>query len=66
MAGPEHRASYTALSNTVVGLVLIAAGVAAAGLSALSVPLTLLVFAGMAAAGAWLALGLDEVQSDAG
>ncbi len=66
MAGPEDRASYTALSNTMVGIVLIVAGVAAAGVSALSVPLTLLVFAGMAMAGAWLSLGLDEVQSDAG
>ena len=62
MAGPDNRASYTALSNTIVGLVLIGAGAAFAGLAALSVPLVIGLFAAMCFGAAAMATGLDEVQ----
>lgn len=63
MAGQDDRAGYTALSNTIVGLVLIAAGAASAGLAAISVPLVIGLFAFMCFVAAAIALGLDEVQN---
>lgn len=62
MARGEDRAAYTAVSNTAVGLFLLAAGAGAAALAALSTPLALTVFAVMSVAGAAVALGLDEVE----
>ncbi len=62
MAGPEDRASYTALSNTIVGVVLIVAGAAFAGLASLSVPLVIGLFAAMCFGAAAIATGLEEVQ----
>ena len=62
MAPEADRARYTAVSNTIVGLVLIAAGAVFAGISALSVPLVIALFAGFSLAAAWIARGLDEVQ----
>ncbi|SMY09480.1 MFS transporter [Flavimaricola marinus] len=64
MSSEEDRAAYTAVANTSVGVVLIAAGAAFAGLSALSVPLVIGVFAVMCLVAAAVARGLDEVQSD--
>ena len=62
MAGPDKRASYTALSNTIVGVVLIGAGATFAGLAAFSVPLVIGLFALMCFGAAAMATGLDEVQ----
>lgn len=64
MAPADERAAYTAVSNTAVGLFLLAAGAGAAGLAAISVPLALGVFIVMCLAGIWLAAGLDEVEND--
>lgn len=62
MADDTTRARYTALSNALIGLVLIAGG--AFGLLAdLAGPAAVLaVFAGMCVTAALLAVGLDEVQ----
>ncbi|MFG5380756.1 MFS transporter [Yoonia sp. R2-816] len=62
MAGPEDRASYTALSNTIVGLVLLVAGAGFAAIAAFSVPLVIGLFAAMCFGAAIIATGLDEVQ----
>ncbi len=62
MAGPEDRASYTALSNTIVGIVLIVAGAGFAALASLSVPLVIGLFAAMCFGAAAMATGLEEVQ----
>ena len=62
MAGADDRASYTALSNTVVGLVLLGAGGVFAGLAAFSVPLVIGLFAAMCFCAAVIATGLQEVQ----
>lgn len=62
MARPDDRATYTAVSNTLVGLFLLLAGAVSAGLAAMSVPLALWAFLVMSLAGAWIAAGLDEVE----
>lgn len=62
MAGAEDRASYTALSNTVVGLFLLGAGAASAAVAAISVPLVIGLFAAMCFCAAVIATGLEEVQ----
>ena len=62
MAGEDQRASYTALSNTIIGVILLAAGGVTATLGAFSVPLVLTFFAVMSVAGAFAARGLEEVQ----
>ena len=60
MAPADKRADYTALSNTLIGVVLMGAGIFGA-LAALAGPgVTLLIFAAMALAGSWVAWGLDE------
>ncbi|MCF7697945.1 MFS transporter [Loktanella sp. M215] len=64
MAEGDDRAPYTALSNTIVGLVLIVAGGLFAAVGEVSVPLVIALFAVMCWAAAALAVGLDEVQSD--
>lgn len=62
MAPEDRRAAYTAVSNTVIGALLLAAG-AFGGLASVLGPLwTLAGFALMAVAAAVVALGLDEVQ----
>lgn len=65
MATGDDRAAYTALSNTIVGLVLILAGGLFAALGKVSVPLVIGLFAVMCWAAAALAAGLKEVQADA-
>lgn len=62
MAGADNRASYTALSNTVVGLFLLGAGAASAAIAAISVPLVIGLFAAMCFCAAVIATGLEEVQ----
>lgn len=62
MSGTDRRAQYTALSNTVVGIVLIITGAGFAAVASLSVPLVIALFAVMCWAAAALAAGLREVQ----
>lgn len=62
MATPQNRASYTALSNTIVGLVLLGGGALFAALAAFSVALVIGLFAVMCFAAAMIATGLDNVQ----
>jgi hypothetical protein len=65
MADEGDRAPYTALSNTIVGLVLLVAGGLFAAVGAASVPLVIALFAVMCWGAAGLAAGLKEVQADA-
>jgi predicted MFS family arabinose efflux permease len=60
MAPEDRRPAYTALSNTVIGVALMGAGVFGALASLAGPGVTLSVFAAMALAGAWVARGLDE------
>jgi MFS family permease len=62
MAPPDQRAGYTAVSNTVIGVILLASGGfgALAGLAGPVLPVAL--FAGLCVVAIWLALGLDEVE----
>lgn len=64
MAPTNDRAAYTALANTVIGLLLL--GTAAIGLVAETYGITsaIGVFAVMSLAGGLVALGLDEVQAE--
>ena len=61
MAPKDRRADYTALSNTLIGVILMGAGVFGALASLAGPGVTLLVFAAMAGAGALVARGLDEI-----
>jgi len=64
MANEETRAAYTALSNTIIGLLLAAGGVFGL-LAAIAGPAAVvLIFALMGAAGALSALRMEEVQRD--
>jgi hypothetical protein len=65
MAEPEKRAAYTALSNTIIGLVLILGGLFGAVAQMAGESAVLAVFAVMAIAAAFLARTLDEVQAEA-
>lgn len=66
MAEAGQRASYTAVSNTVIGMVLVLGG-GFGVLAQMAGEVTVLaVFALMALAGALAAGGLDEVQEEAG
>lgn len=62
MADQDTRAAYTALSNTVIGLVLIGASVFGLLGKAIGTPGVLAVFGAMAFGAAWTARGLEEVQ----
>ena len=63
MATAETRAAYTALSNTVVGFVLLAGGLFSVLAAYTGPAVVLLVMAVMAALASILARGLDEVQA---
>ncbi|MCP5395551.1 MAG: MFS transporter [Sphingomonadaceae bacterium] len=62
MAGEEQRAAYTALSNTLIGLVLLGGGAFSLLASATGPSTVLLVMAGLALLGGLAAFGLEEVQ----
>jgi hypothetical protein len=64
MAEDAFRARYTALSNTLIGLVLLAGGLFGFAADRFGPAPVLLAFAVIAALGVLLALGLDEVQQD--
>ena len=61
MAPPERRAIYTAIANTVIGVILLASGVFGALAALGGAALTLALFALMALGGAWAAYGLKEL-----
>jgi len=62
MADEQTRASYTALSNTIVGIVLIAGSAFGAVAHYAGVTTVLVLFTAMSALAALLAVRLDEVQ----
>lgn len=62
MASEENRAIYTAVSNTVIGILLIISGTFGAIAQLLSYEAVLILFAAMSAAAALVAKGLEEVQ----
>jgi len=64
MAEDAFRARYTALSNTLIGLVLLGGGLFGLAADRFGPAPVLLAFAVIAALGAVLARGLDEVQQD--
>ncbi len=64
MAGSERRASYVAVSNTLIGIVLLAGGGFGVLANAYGAAVTIAVLALLALAGALCSLALDEVQQD--
>ena len=64
MAGRDDRATYTALSNSVVGLILLAAGVFGVIAQWLGIGAVLAIFTLMAALAIVAAAGLDDVQAE--
>ena len=64
MADRDSRATYTALSNSVIGLVLLAAGIFGAIAQWLGIGVVLAIFTLMAALAMRAAAGLDEVQEE--
>ena len=61
MAGGTKRTDYTAVSNTVIGFLLLAVGGISAGVALLGNDWALLVLGGMGAVGVFSALSLKEV-----
>jgi hypothetical protein len=66
MAGGNKRTDYVAVSNTVIGVALLVAGVGTAAVAYVSVPLAVFTLALMALAGTLMCLRLPEVQEDQG
>lgn len=62
MADEDRRAVYTALSNTIIGVVLLAGGVLGVIAQVAGIGAALAVSAALVAAGVAVAFGLDEVQ----
>jgi hypothetical protein len=63
MAPEDRRAAYTAVANTVIGVLLLASGLFGALASLAGVWVTILLFAAMAFGAAVAAAGLDEVEA---
>ncbi len=61
MTGPDRRAVYTAISNTLIGVILLASGLFGAIAALFGAGATLALFALMALGGAWVAYGLKEL-----
>jgi hypothetical protein len=61
LAGGNKRTDYVAVSNTVIGVVLLATGSIGALSSVVSVSGVIIVLAGMGIAGAWMSARLPEV-----
>jgi hypothetical protein len=62
MAGGTKRTDYVAVSNSMIGLLLLAAGVLLGALSFLKLHVLVLVLAGFGVAGVIMAHGLPEVE----
>ena len=58
----DKRAAYAAVSNTVIGTLLLVAGVAGGGAALFGAQATLMLFVLMALVAAWVARGLPEVE----
>ncbi len=63
MAPKDNRATYTAVSNTVIGVALLGSGLFGALASLAGAKTTLVIFACMALASIPVARGLDEIKS---
>jgi len=63
MADRDNRAAYTALSNSVVGLILLAGGIFGVIAQWLGIGAVLTIFTSMAALAIFVAAGLDDVQA---
>lgn len=61
MAHQDRRAIYTAISNTVIGVLLLASGIFGAVAALAGPQATLILFTLMAFGGAWVAYGLAEL-----
>ena len=61
MVGPDLRAVYTAIANTVIGVILLGSGIFGAIASLAGAGVTLALFACFATAGAFVAYGLKEL-----
>lgn len=61
MAHQDRRAIYTAISNTVIGVLLLASGIFGAVAALAGPQATLILFTLMALGGAWVAYGLREL-----
>lgn len=64
MAPEDKRAAYTAVSNTAIGVILLASGLFGALASSFGAILTIGLFGVMSLAGTGVALTLNEVQSE--
>ena len=64
MAPPDQRAAYAAVSNTVIGGLLLIAGVLGGGAALIGPQATLMLFAAMAVAAAVVGYGLPEVEKN--
>ncbi|MCO5107383.1 MAG: hypothetical protein M9907_09895 [Burkholderiaceae bacterium] len=62
MADPQRRAAYTALSNTITGIVMLGAGVFGAVDQRFGEVAVVALFAAMCALAVWASFGLDDVQ----
>jgi MFS family permease len=63
MADRDNRATYSAISNSVVGLILLAGGVFGVIAQWLGIGAVLAIFTSMAALAIFAAAGLDDVQA---
>lgn len=63
MAPDDNRAAYTAVSNTVIGIVLLGSGIFGALASLAGTEVTLLIFAAMSLAAFAVTKGLDEIDN---
>ena len=63
MAAGDNRATYTALSNSVIGLILLAGGIFGVIAQWLGIGVVLAIFTLMATLAIWAAAGLDDVQA---
>ncbi len=64
MATPETRATYTALSNTIIGFLLVLGGGFGVIAQYFGIPVVLAIFAVMSSAASLVARGLEEVQAE--
>ncbi|NNE54019.1 MAG: MFS transporter [Sulfitobacter sp.] len=65
LAPEDQRSAYAAVSNTVIGTLLLVAGVVGGGAALIGAQATLVVFAVMAVLASLVAIGLPEVEKDA-
>ncbi|MBD3653854.1 MFS transporter [Kangiella sp.] len=64
MADADNRAAYTALSNTIIGLLLLAGAVFSVIAEYFGLRAVMVVMTAMCLLSSWIALGLNEVQKE--